>query len=130
MGNYETQLCNAGAAGGAAIGIYSIFALVIAVVSLVGMWKVFVKAGKPGWACLIPFYNLYCLFEISFGSGWLFLLIAVPCVGIVMGILCMFKLAKAFGQGIAFGFGLWFLMPIFMIILGFGDAQYVGVSKE
>lgn len=130
MGNYETQLYNAGAVDGAAIGIYSIFALVIAVVSLVGMWKVFVKAGKPGWACLIPFYNLYCLFEISFGSGWLFLLIGVPCVGIVMGILCMFKLAKAFGQGIAFGFGLWFLMPIFMIILGFGDAQYVGVSKE
>ena len=46
--------------------VYWVIVLVIAVVCLVGMWKMFVKAGKPGWGAIIPFYNTYCLFEMSF----------------------------------------------------------------
>lgn len=105
---------------------YVIVCLAIIVVSLVGMWKVFEKAGKPGWAAIVPFYNLYCLFEMSFGNGWLFLLACVPCVNFVVTIICYFKLAKAFGKGIGFGFGLLFFNFIFMMILGFGDAEYIG----
>lgn len=105
---------------------YIIVCLALVVVSLVGMWKVFEKAGKPGWAAIVPFYNLYCLFEMSFGNGWLFLLSFVPCANFVVAIMCYFKLAKAFGKGIGFGFGLLFFNFIFMMILGFGDAEYIG----
>lgn len=123
MENYE--------AAGLALGIgfwvaYMLFALALSVFILVAMWKVYAKAGKPGWACLVPFYNTYCLFEIAFGNGWLFLLTFVPCVNFVFLIMLYFKLAKAFGQGVGFGFGLLFLSPIFFAILAFGKAQYVG----
>lgn len=105
---------------------YMIVCLALVVVSLVGMWKVFVKAGKPGWAAIVPFYNLYCLFEMAFGNGWLFLLSFVPCANIVVAIMCYIKLAKAFGKGVGFGLGLVFFNFIFMMILGFGDAEYIG----
>ena len=117
------------AAAGAIGAGYLIVYDAILVVSLVGMWKVFVKAGKPGWAAIVPFYNAYCLFEMSFGNGWLFLLCFVPCVNFVVMIMCCFKLAKAFGQGAGFGLGLLFLPFVFMLILGFGDAQYIGVQQ-
>lgn len=106
-----------------------IICLIICVATLAGMWKVFVKAGKPGWAIFVPFYNTYCLFQMSFGNGWLFLLCFVPCVNIVIQIMMYFKLAKAFGKDIAYGFGLLFLNAIFMMILGFGDAEYVGPQQ-
>ena len=117
------------AAAGAMVAGYLIVYVAILVVSLVGMWKVFVKAGKPGWAAIVPFYSTYCLFEMSFGNGWLFLLCLVPCVNIVVLIMCCFKLAKAFGKGAGFGLGLVFLPFVFMLILGFGDAQYIGVQQ-
>lgn len=104
-----------------------IISLAVCVVLLVGLWKLFVKAGKPGWAAIVPFYNMYCMYQISFGNGWLFLLTFVPIVNFVFSIMLCFKLAKAFGKGTGFGFGLLFLSPIFMCILGFGDAEYVGV---
>lgn len=104
-----------------------IIALAVCVVMLVGLWKLFAKAGKPGWAAIVPFYNMYCMYQISFGKGWLFLFTFVPIANIVFAIMLCFKLAKAFGKGTGFGFGLLFLGPIFMCILGFGDADYVGV---
>lgn len=114
-------------AAAASIGAgYFIVCLALVVVSLVGMWKVFVKAGKPGWAAIVPFYNMYCLFEMSFGNGWLFLLTFVPCANFVVMIMCYIKLAKAFGKGVGFGLGLVFFNFIFMMLLGFGDAEYIG----
>lgn len=106
--------------------VYSIISIAITVLTLVAMWKIFVKAGKEGWKCLIPFYNTYCLYDIAWGNGWLFLLMFVPCVNIVVWIMMLFKLSKAFGQGTGFGFGLLFLNTIFVLILGFGSAEYVG----
>lgn len=105
------------------------FSLAFTVVILVGMWKVYVKAGKPGWACIVPFYNSYCLFDMTFGNGWLFLLTFVPCVNFVMAILAYVKLAKAFGKGGGYAVGLIFLPVIFIPMLGFGDAQYLGVPN-
>ncbi len=110
--------------------VYWVIALVIAVVCLVGMWKMFVKAGKPGWGAIIPFYNTYCLFEMSFGTGWLFLLLFVPCVNAVIMIVMWIKLAQAFGKGAAFGVGILFLPFIFLPMLGFGDAQFIGPVKK
>lgn len=109
---------------------YVIVYLAVIIVALVGMWKMFEKAGKPGWAAIVPFYNFYCLYDMAFGNGWLFLLMFVPCVGIVISIMCNIKLAKAFGEGVAFGIGLTILPFIFTLILGFGSAQYYGPDHE
>ena len=114
------------AAASGVSAVYAILSLAISVLTLVAMWKLFVKAGRAGWKCMIPFYNTYCLYDIAWGNGWLFLLMFVPCVNVVVGIMMLFKLAKAFGQGTGFGFGLLFLNTIFILILGFGSAEYVG----
>lgn len=114
------------AAASGVSAVYAILSLAISVLTLVAMWKLFVKAGRAGWKCLIPFYNTYCLYDIAWGNGWLFLLMFVPCVNVVVGIMMLFKLAKAFGQSTGFGFGLLFLNTIFILILGFGSAEYVG----
>lgn len=119
----------AGAALAAGLMVYYLVVLAIAIVSLVGMWKVYVKAGKPGWAAIVPFYNLYCLFEMTFGNGWLFLLTFVPCVNIVMLILAWIKLAQAFGKGVGFGIGILLFPFVFLPMLGFGDAEYTGPVK-
>ncbi len=105
---------------------YYIFVLAISVVSIIGLWKAFSKAGKPGWASIVPFYSQYCMFDMAWGNGWMFLLTLIPCVGYIFQIILLFKLAKAFGRGVGFGFGLLFLSPIFFLILGFGDSEFVG----
>ena len=126
MENYDAMVTAMGT------GVYMvsvIISLVISVLTIIAMWKIFKKAGKPGWASIIPFYNTYCLFDLAWGNGWLFLLSLVPCVNIVVMIMLYFKLAKAFGKGTAFGFGLLFSNTIFFLILGFGNAEYVGPQK-
>lgn len=113
------------AVAGASAGT-SIISLIVMVVCLVAMWKIFVKAGEPGWAAIVPFYNAFVLFKIAWGKGILFLLMLIPVVNFVVIIMVYVKLAKAFGKGTGFGIGLIFLAPIFMCMLGFGDAQYIG----
>lgn len=114
------------AAAAGILVVYYIIMLALAVLILVGLWKVFVKAGKPGWGAIVPFYNAYCLFDMSFGNGWLFLLCFVPCVNVVMQIIMYVKLAHAFGKSGGFAVGLIFLPFVFVPMLGFGDAQYYG----
>lgn len=126
MDSYDAMYT--GIAAGA-LTVYYIIILAIAVVSLIGLWKMFTKAGKPGWACIIPFYSQYCQFEMAWGNGWLFLLTLIPCVNVVVMIMMWLKMAKAFGQGTGFGLGLFFLNPIFTMILGFGSAQYIGPQE-
>ncbi len=104
--------------------------LALAVLGIVAMWKIFVKAGEPGWAAIIPFYNLYVLFKITWGSGWKFLLLLIPIANIVFVIITMVKLAKAFGKSGGFAVGLIFLGVIFYCILAFDDSQYMGVPQS
>jgi hypothetical protein len=106
--------------------IGGVIGLVIGIVELIAMWKIFTKAGKPGWAVLIPIYNLYVMLEIVGRPWWYLLLFLVPLVNVVIAIILVFDLAKSFGKGAGFGIGLLLLGPIFIIILGFGKAQYVG----
>ena len=108
----------------------SILSLAIAVLGIVAMWKVFEKAGEPGWAAIIPFYNLYVLFKITWGNGWKFLFLLIPVANIVFAIITMVKLAKAFGKSGGFAVGMIFLSVIFWCILAFGDAQYIGVPEQ
>ena len=106
--------------------VYYVICLALIVLMLAAWWKIFVKAGKPGWGAIVPLYNLYCMYSISFGNGWLFLLTLVPCVNFVMLIIMYVKLAQAFGKGGGFAVGLIFLPVIFLPMLGFGDADYIG----
>ena len=108
----------------------SVVYLAIAVLGIVAMWKIFEKAGEPGWAAIIPFYNLYVLFKITWGNGWKFLFLLIPIANVVFLIITMVKLAKAFGKSGGFAVGLIFLSIIFYCILAFGDAQYVGVPEQ
>mgnify|MGYP006992664766 CR=1 FL=1 len=110
------------------IGFYFI-TLALSIFMLVCMWKLFVKAGKPGWAALIPVYNVYMEFEIVYGNGIKFLFLLIPFVNVVFAIKIMFDLAKVFGKGIGFGFLLWFFSIIGFPILAFGDAKYQGPLK-
>lgn len=107
-----------------------VISVAISIVLLVGMWKMFAKAGEPGWASIIPFYNLYVLFKITWGKGAKFLLLLIPIYNIVVFIKTELKLAKAFGKDTGFAIGLIFFSPIFYAILGFSDAQYLGVPDQ
>ena len=112
---------------GAGVGLVYVFiCFAVAVLALVAMWKIYEKAGKHGWGAIIPLYNNYILYEIALGNGWLFLLTFVPCVGAIAAVIVYFKLASAFGKGIGYGFGLLFLPVIFLPMLAFGNAQYIG----
>ncbi|MBR1472305.1 MAG: hypothetical protein IJ600_11775 [Lachnospiraceae bacterium] len=107
-------------------GAYVIGGLIVAVLTIIADWKIFEKAGEAGWKSLIPFYNLYIMFKIAWGNGWLALLLLVPCVGSVFMIIMNYKLVKAFGQGIGFFILSIFFPNITWLILAFGDSQYIG----
>ena len=102
---------------------------ILFIVLLIAEWKIFTKAGKPGWAVIVPFYNVYTLFEIVGMPGWQFLLLLIPFVNIYIAIKVFIELAKSFGKTVGFGIGLILLSPIFLCILGFGDAKYIGSKK-
>ncbi len=117
-----------GNAGGAlGVGTIMVVALAVAVLFIVAQWKVYVKAGQPGWAVLIPFYNLYVLLKIAGRPGWWLLLFMIPLVNIVIAALVAIDIAKCFGKGAGFGLILLFLLGgIGYFILGFGNSRYVG----
>lgn len=102
----------------------TIISLVLCVFVLVCMWIVFRKAGKPGWAAIVPFYNLYVLFDITWGSGMRFLLLLIPIYNIILGIQTQVRLARAFGKSGGFAAGLVFLPYIFIPLLAFGKETY------
>jgi hypothetical protein len=120
----------AGAAGaiGALVGMVVYFGLIALIIA--GVWKTFAKAGKPGWAAIIPIYNIIIMLEIAGKPIWWIILFLIPCVNIIMAIILCIEFAKAYGKGAGFGLGLAFLGFIFFPILGFGDAKYVGVPQS
>ena len=105
--------------------IFSLIYLVIAIVVIVALWKMFVKAGKPGWTSIIPTYQSIVMLDIVGQPGWWVILFFIPIVNFVIHIMVMLELAKVFGKGTGFGIGLILLPPVFIAILGFGDAEYL-----
>ena len=103
-----------------------IIGLVVSVFLLVCQWKIFAKAGKPGWAAIVPIYNAYVLFDIIYGKGVKFLLLLVPLLNIVIGIASTIRLAHVFGKSTGFGIANLFFPYICTPILAFGDAEYQG----
>jgi len=114
------------AGGGAIGGVILLIELAVLVAIIVGLWKVFVKAGKPGWASIIPIYNVIVLLEICGRPLWWILLLLIPCVNIIVAVIVWIDVAKSFGKSELFGVGLAFLGFIFVPILGFGGDQYLG----
>ena len=107
--------------------VFWIIYAVVVVVAIVALWRVFAKAGRPGWAAIIPIYNIYTLVKVSGNSGWFVLLYFIPVVNIIISVIVALGVAKNFGKSGVFGFvGLWLFSLIGYLILGFGSAQYVG----
>jgi hypothetical protein len=107
-------------------GTFLIFILACAAFMIAAWWKVFTKAGQPGWAAIVPIYNMVILLKIVGRPLWWIILMFIPLVNIVIGIIVHLELAKSFGKGTGFGIGLLLLGPIFFPILGFGSARYLG----
>ncbi|MDO4266999.1 MAG: DUF5684 domain-containing protein [Eubacteriales bacterium] len=117
------------------------------VLQVVAYWRIFTKAGEPGWKSLIPIYNTYIQYRISWNTTMF--LVSVVCavagvilsnmdsplailgsvcslVNVVISFMACSKLSRAFGHGLGFAFGLFFLNPIFLLILGLGESVYEG----
>ena len=114
------------AAAGIFGGVMLIVWLAVALLVIAGIWKTFVKAGEPGWACIIPIYNIIVLLKIAGRPLWWFILLLIPLVNFIVAIIVCIDVAKRFGQGTGFGIGLALLPFIFYPILGFGSATYKG----
>ena len=112
------------------IMVSAIISLILGIIAIVAMWKIFKKAGKPGWASIIPIYNAVVMFQICGMNPWLLLLAIIPFVNFVtapiLSIIMNVNLAKKFGKGGGFAVGLIFLNFIFTLILAFGDSEYQG----
>lgn len=119
----DTTSNAAGAVGG---GVGGIVGAVVGLLIIISLWKIFAKAGQPGWAAIIPIYNYYIWCKIVGRPGWWVLLLIV-CFPIFFIILCI-DLAKSFGHGVGFALGLIFLGIIFFPVLAFGGSQYRGPS--
>lgn len=105
---------------------FIIFMFVIAIVMIISLWKIFEKAGKPGWACIVPIYNNMVMAEIGGKESWFGLLPMIPYIGIIWSIWIQNRLSKSFGKEVGFTLGMIFLPLIFYPVLAFGSAEYVG----
>ncbi|MCK5131378.1 MAG: signal peptidase I [Candidatus Sabulitectum sp.] len=106
-----------------------IISLTIAAFLIIAQWKLFVKAGEPGWAAIVPIYNAVVLMKIAGKPEWWVVLMFVPFANIVVLILMDIGLARNFGRSDAFAIGLIFLPYIFLAVLGFGDSRYSPVEQ-
>ncbi len=119
-GEYPAASPVVGAIGGVMMLVW--FAVLVLVIA--GFWKVFVKAGEPGWASIVPIYNLITLLKIAGRPAWWFILMILPIVNFVVAILVSIDVARKFGKGTGYGIGLALLPMIFYPMLGFGSATY------
>lgn len=126
-GSYPPTCTTTNTAGAGIFGlVFFLIYLPILVLIIVSMWKVFTKAGKPGWASIVPIYNVVVELEIIGRPLWWIILFLIPIVNFVVAIIILFDLAKAFGKDALFGLVLLFLPIIGFPMLAFGKAKYVG----
>lgn len=108
-----------------------IFPLLIAILMIAAMWKVFTKAGKPGWAAIVPIYNVIVMLEIvGKPTWWVVIILIIPIVNVVFAIWLINLISLSFGKDVGFTLGLLFLSVIFWPILGFGSAEYQGPAAK
>lgn len=131
--------------------VAGIIGLAICILMIVAVWKIFTKAGEKGWKSIIPIYNGYTTYKISWKPMWYWITLALAVLvniiqsiagtdntavsiivvllglaEIVIAVVAMYKLSKSFGHGVGFTIGLILLAPIFLLILAFGSSQYIG----
>ena len=94
------------------------------------LWRLFTKAGEEGWKSIIPFYNIFILFKIVWDSGWKMFFLLIPIFNLYVIVRICINTAHAFGKGGWFAAGLFFLSPIFGLILAFSDCEYLGVPGK
>jgi hypothetical protein len=121
--------------GGSAMGmLFSCIFLIVwlGLIALVvaGWWKLFVKAGEPGWAAIVPIYNLIVLIKIAGKPIWWIVMAIIPCLNIIFLILVALEIAKAFGKDVGYAIGLFLLPMVFYPLLGFSNAQYQGTKSS
>ncbi|HEX6258582.1 MAG TPA: DUF5684 domain-containing protein [Candidatus Saccharimonadales bacterium] len=116
-----------------AVTIVSLIGLAITIATLAGMWKIFQKAGHPGWKSIVPIYNMVIFMRIIGRSPWLllvFLLAPIPLIGaiilLIFGIITSHDLSKSFGKDVGMTVLLIFFPFVAYPMLGFGDATYQG----
>lgn len=121
---YTSDTSSSSSGGGASAVFLIILYVAIAVIAIAGMWKTFSKAGQPGWAALIPILNIIVLIKLVKRPIWWIILMIIPCVNIVVGIILLWDLVKAFGKGAGMFILFLLLGPIGWLVLGFGKAEY------
>ncbi len=117
-------MLSAATASSASFGVVFIPAIIIAIFYVFVMWKVFEKAGLPGWGAIVPIYNIYLICKMGGKPGWYVLLFFIPFVNFVISLLVYLGVARKFNKSDGFGVGLWLLGFIFLPILAFGPATY------
>lgn len=115
-----------GSDAGSALGV--LINVLLAIVLIAAGWVIFAKAGRPGWAAIIPIYNTLVMLSIVGRPWWWLLLMLVPLLNIIIGIIVLNDLSSSFGHGMGFTLGLIFLAPIFFLILAFGSSEYRGAA--
>jgi hypothetical protein len=126
MNSYDPSSSHAALGVLAIFGVMLIPILIVTLIVIIAQWKIYTKAGKPGWACIIPIYNLIVLLEIVGKPIWWIFLFLIPCVNIIFLVWTTNLLSKSFGQSEGFTVGLLLLGFVFYPILAFGNYTYLG----
>ena len=108
------------------IALFFVMAIPLIVLQFAGLWKIFTKAGRPGWEAIIPFYNMYVLLQIVGKPAWWLVLMLIPVLNVIFITWTYNMLSKSFGKDEAFTVGIVLLSFIFLPILGFGSSKYIG----
>lgn len=110
--------------------VSTVFYLAVILFLIIAQWKLFEKAGEPGWAAIVPIYNMIVMMKIAGRPEWWVLLLFVPFANLFAVIMMYIGLAKNFGRSDAFGIGLIFLPYVFLLILGYGSSRYYPVQQS
>jgi len=109
------------------MGAIIILYLAIVILMIAGWWGIFSKAGQPGWAAIIPIYNIYIMTQVAKKPGWwVAMILLVPVANIIFLIMTWHNIALNYGKTAGFTVGMIFLSFIFIPILGLGSAKYIG----
>jgi hypothetical protein len=103
---------------------WAIMEIIWIILVIAGLWKTFIKADRPGWGAIIPFYNTYLMIKVAGRPGWWLILFFIPFVNIIMWLVVALGISDNFGHGAGFGILLWLFAPIMFLVLGFGSSQY------